>query len=750
MVCEYSGFLSTVLPGPEAPTPDDVAQVVITPDDLARWALKDQDSEREWQKIPVHRARTDSGIELTGKFEDIRRMDILGVDDPRFWVPLSSLGCESGPFPVKLKDYPILEITYRCTSENARPALAWIYQGGASVAWLPPSRQWRTVARRVPHGGFPRRLDQLTVRLYATTRTTESIEIRQIRFREMSPAESAAYEGALTLLEAEGPPRRYPVLDEFLPLGVVMDAQAARRLAEMMGVSLAEYWELAFEDLVIHHNNCVALDNIEQLTAPEWTELLSLADRYKLKIVGSHGFPLEDDPERMRAAIELRIKPYAESTSVLAWSLLKGPGEEHAQRLATARALVEEVDTNHPTAVVSDRPTGFPLLACNSPVAGLAYQASHRPWGLGQAVRSHVRLAKGQQFWVIAPTFTYATGMPEWSTCPELRLMANLAFANGARGWFSYAYHNDPVWVSGSCQRTLTGPFLNFSDLWLELDRRMERVGALAPLLLAAEPARLPKKWYVTSDISADMTQIPEGLAPTTSYRLQGADFQLFFVVSNDIRGMSSLNISIPRQALRGQEIFVLSDFVQDRLWRPMNLERHLEMFPGQSHVVLVAEPALCARWRDIIAERLVDDDRGRLDFNLDLAHTYGLDVGPVENLIESVGNGDPLKDLETMDRARDLLVDLIYESEDICRSRSAVIRAASAVCACDGALCRLVNRGRADQARELGTRVIPMAREITKLRLEIRQGRGASVSAHCEDLVDRVLALLGDIRART
>jgi len=211
---------------------------------------------------------------------------------------------------------------------------------------------------------------------------------------------------------------------------------------------------------------------------------------------------------------------------------------------------------------------------------------------------------------------------------------------------------------------------------------------------------------------------------------------------------MSKLNIDVPEDALGGQQIYVLSDFVQHRKWAPMDLEQHVEMFPGQSQVVLLATPDVCARARDVIAQRLIEDDRRQIRFNMNLARAYDLDTRAIEEMVEGIGSGHSLEDLRAMDRAGDELVDLIYASPAIAESRGAVIRAASAICACDGALCRMVNRGKVDLAKELGLRVVPLAREATHLRLEIRQGRGEKTLPICEDLVERSLKLLAEIRA--
>jgi hypothetical protein len=527
-----------------------------------------------------------------------------------------------------------------------------------------------------------------------------------------------------------------------------MNAEAARRNAELLGVSLGEYWDLTLEDIVTHHHNCIAMENVGRLTIPEWDDLLAHCETFGIKVAAFHNINVSEDQQELQNWIETRIKPYADSPTILSWSVKEEPSEGEFQNLLKVKSWVEHADPHHPVSVVTRYASAFPLYAPHFSIAGVNHFTSHAPWDIGATVRAHAPLLTGQQFWMMGPAFIYATGTPEWSTCPEMRLMVNLAFANGAKGWFSHAYHNDPIWVTGSCQRTLTGPFLMFSDLWLELDRRMESINALAPLFLASSPANLPPNWFSALATSDDLAQLPQGVPPTSSFRLRGPDFNLFLVVSNDVRGMSSLNLSVAPEALSGNHVFDLSDFVRKRTWAPMDLERHLEMFPGQAQMVIVAKPDVCSRWRDIVAERLIEDDKRQLDFNVKLARTYGLDIGAIEEMLKHAVQGPTMENLAAMDRVRDELVNLMYSSPPIRDTRSSIIEACAGICACDGVLCRLIGRGKVDLAKEWGQRVLPLAREVTHLRLEFRRGKGAEVLDYCRDVAQRTLSLLSELRA--
>jgi len=132
----------------------------------------------------------------------------------------------------------------------------------------------------------------------------------------------------------------------------------------------------------------------------------------------------------------------------------------------------------------------------------------------------------------------------------------------------------------------------------------------------------------------------------------------------------------------------------------------------------------------------------------LALTQVYGIRTTDIEKMIEGVQHHAGHEALSTMQRAREALLNLVYSSPVIYEPRSKIIEASAAVCACDGSLCRLLGRGKAEQARQCGFKVVPLAREFTNLRLELRRGRGAAILDQCNDLARRALDLLAEIRA--
>lgn len=746
MSYEYSGYLSTLLDAPDAQASEAVERIIFDAKDLSQWSLTDLPTEKEWQQVPVHSERTGDAIRIEGRFESVRRIDNLGPEDPSFWVALSSRNWRDSRFPVNVRRYPIVEITYRCLTQHARPAWLWAYPGGEHVDGLRHSSAWRTIARLVPHFGFPPHVNSVTVRMFSTSRSTEAMEIRSIVFRALTAQEDEACRENEARLEPLRAMRRYPALDTFMPYGSCMKAGTAKRMAELMEISLRDYWRLAMEDMVRHYHNSIAIEEAEQFSAQEWRELLALAESFHIRIVAEHNWPVEEFRERGRGWIDTHVRPYANAPALLAWGICDEPPEHTFQAHLDARVLFEEADPNHPLTATMRNADSFPLFAPFLPATGISHFKSHCAWEMGELVRTHLPLSGGQQLWVVAPTFTYATETPEWYTCPEIRLMLNLALAHGARGWFAFSYHNDPVWIGGPCQRSLTGPFLTFSDIWDELGLRVERVGALTPLLLRASPCEEGNvECHITWETGLRAVR-PKEVDPLTHTILRGPDYSLFYIISNDIVDVTSTNLYFEEK--RGLNLYDVTDFVRERIWEPMPPRRHVEMLPGQGRVILCAPPEVCERLRVAMAQRMIEDDSRQIAVDLGLARRYDLPVAPIQRLMQEVGMGDPLQDIRKTQAARNKLIDILYAAPHVIGPRGRLIQISAAICGCDGALCRLLGRGKADMAREFGLKVLSVARELTHLRLRLREGEGLLINECCSDLAQRTLRLLGEIRA--
>ena len=748
MEYEYSGYLNTLLDRPDPAVRDALEHIEFSADDLAQWGLVDDPAHREWVHIPATVERTGEGVLLQGHFEEVRRIDTLDRDDPSFWVPLSSLDWEDDRFPVDVSRYPIVEATYRCPTPWARPAWLWSYPGGIHFDGLQPARQWRTLARRIGQFGFPSQVDALTFRLYSTARSTEALEIQSVRFRAPSPLEADVCARDYQGLEAHGCPKSYPLLERFMPFGVYMNAGSAQRLAETMDISFLDYWRLALEDVARHHHNCVILEEVGQLTAGEWGQLLELAGSFGIRFVAKHEWPMEDFDAEGPALLDTHVRPYADSDAMLAWIIQDEPPEHTFQAHLKARQAMEKADPKHPLAVMMRDPNAFPLFARYFTASGMAHFKSHVPWELGRMIREHLPLSRGQQFWTIIPAFVWGTDTPEWNTCPEMRLMLNLACANGARGWFSFTYHNDPIWLDGHCQRSLTGPFLTFSDLWSELGHRMARLHTMAPLFLNSAPDASPGVDVEITWEEHPRSNHADWVDPIQWYWLRGEDYLLLYIVSNDISEVNSTYLKVPDLLPGRLDVYDLTHFVRTRFWAPMERQRHIEMFPGQGQIILLAPPDVCTYWRDVIAARILEGDRRQVAIDLELAQRYRLEAAPIKRQIPKAGSEKLAKDLLRMRKAREHLEDLIYAAPDLVEPRSKLIQASAAICGCDGALCRLLGIGKADLAHEWGLKILPLARNMAKLRLELRSGSGIEIHQRCVELAQKTMALLSDIRA--
>jgi hypothetical protein len=746
---EYSGYLKNLLYSADQAEIGRVPAIEIGPDQLMRWLPEDDDRDPEWRHIPSDTARTVDGVLFKGNFERVRQIDATGDSDPSFWVPLTCTEHEQdSPFPVDLNRFPIIEITYRCRTEGVRPAWQWYYPGGQHLDGLEPSTQWVTRARLVRHRGFPERLSGLTLRLYSVTRTSEEWEIKSIRFRAMTPAESEAVSKDMARLDRPAmAPRHYPLLDNFIPLGVWVSATVGRRMAELLDTPFRDYWRLAMEDIARGHHNCLMVEEVDSLSETETTELLGLASSFGLRVVPILNWSAETIEANGAALVERYVRPHAESDALLAWCLQSEPPESAFGAHCKAKELFEAADESHPLVALTRDPNSMALFAPHFAVSGLSYFKSGDPWRLGEMVRTHHNLGCGQQFWVSAPAYIYATGTPRWNTCPEARLMINYAFGNGARGWFSYCYHNVPIWVDGPFKRSLSGPFLTFSDLWIELSHRVERFNGLSTLLQHTTPGGY---WVPNVSFSVQPhtnSKLPENVPHISSSWLHGGDFGVLYVVNNDINEVTGLNIEIPQDLPYGQEAYDMTDFVRSRDWKPVSRSRHLEMFPGQGQIIMFAPEHVALRERDRVIESLIDDDRRQLGLDLGLARRYNLDITEPREIIQRIGLGLPIDDLQAAKRARDRLTNMLYKHGALVQTRSAIYEASAALCGCDGALCLIYDRGRVEEAQRRGKDVLELARRLNHLRHKMRRGQAAEIIADCRSLADDCVKYLGELR---
>jgi hypothetical protein len=97
---------------------------------------------------------------------------------------------------------------------------------------------------------------------------------------------------------------------------------------------------------------------------------------------------------------------------------------------------------------------------------------------------------------------------------------------------------------------------------------------------------------------------------------------------------------------------------------------------------------------------------------------------------------------------AKEALLNTLYAAPELAATRSTLTRAGAALCACDGALCRMIGNGQMDRARDMGINVLPLVRKTANLRLRMRRGEGREILGESESLSRDILALLDQIRS--
>ncbi|NLN93080.1 MAG: hypothetical protein GX130_07230 [Candidatus Hydrogenedens sp.] len=740
----YHGCLKQLHQPPDPKALETVRQINFPGKSLKNWKCTDDPGEKEWQQAVTQAKLSANGLTLKGSFTEIRALDNLKTSTAVYWAPLSASEKKNDHFPLDCLQYPLVEITYRGLTRHARLACQWSYPGGARLVHLETSADWRTAVLMIPLRNFPRKITGFTLRVYATTRSVEAVEISHIRFRELLPTERETLDFHFSTLSEVSPPRSYPQLDEQLPFGVSMDADTVSRLASMMNINYFDYWRLAFEDIARHHHDCVIVEGMDVMTGENRSILVDLAESFGLRLIPTFRWALEEFPEKGDEWIEEYIKPHASSAGIFAWNIHDNPEEHYFKNYLSARDKIAEVDTRHPVIFHSRQADTFPLYAPYFAAAGFSHFKPGDPHSVKDSICAHLPLMSGQQLWITAPAFVRASGAPEWCTSPELRLMLNMTLANGARGWMAHCYHNSPVWLNGHYQRSLTGAFLTFSNLWSELGTRIERLSVMAPLFLYARPMKGEELFEVKVSASKSAkSTLKEEEEALSVFWLEGPDYYLCHLINNDVRHVTSVDLSFPDSFPNNMEMYDTTALVRIRSWAPTPRQLHLEMSPGQGQLFLIAKTPVCLHWREVIARRILLADQRQTKVDLELARQYELDVESIENTLRERDEEMSLEELHSARKAKATLFNMIYATPAIYEPRQLLVKASSIIRSCDEALCSLHGHENIKKVRRLGPRVIPLARILTDLRLRLRRGYGSEIQGEAEKLVQESLELL-------
>ena len=644
--------------------------------------------------------------------------------------------------------YPVLEVEVRNVDLRGQFKVACFYPGGEFLFTLPIDQQWHTFGMLVGPE-FPREVTALSLRCYGAWRETGTVEVRRVGFRALEPEEQRQLTDFKTrCATSPGVPSALSLPEGFFPFGVFLDAEAAARLGDIMDISFHDYWRLALEDIARHHHNCVVLENAEKMGPELGAQLVDQAQGYGIRLIPSFSALPDPAAPDARARVEHLTGAFRNHPAIAAWAVSRLPEDNVCAWWQGLQRIFQELRATQPLLCSAEHPGNVEMLSRATSVFWFHCFKSGVPWHVGKAVAVHVRQKGHRALWFTAPAFTRASGAPSWSTCPAMRLMLNLGLANGIDGWFSHAYHHVPSWLQGPLERSLTGPFQTFSDLWTELGNRLERLTSLAPVFQAVQPVDTAPAGFSCEARRHAQSTLSASIPPVSTFWLAGEQIWLCHVVNNDLMQVTSVTLTFPDAFGPDSAMYDLTHFVRNRVWNPVRSPRHLEMFPGQGQVFLVASRAIAADWRDRIAAQILAADQRQVLVDLDLARQYITNLEETEEVLTGM-SAHPLADLVRVHTARERLINMIYACPDLYETRSALIEASSLLCACDEALARLHAMGRTEAAHDFGMRALPFARQLTSYRLRLRRGEGRSISGPCRQLVHAIYALLCDIWAR-
>lgn len=757
----YKGILRDIGDSPTSEELKKCPAIEFSPEDLVKWVTVDHPSEEEWKlgkasgKLLAGGEKDDKYFSLEGDFTRVVRIDLTAQSiTPSFWVPLSTMSKEVPHFPIPSHNYPIVEMTYKVEVGRGIPAWSWYYNTGQFFEYLESSSEWVTVARAWSYNGFPRRMENFVIRLYSHTRTKEYLYIKNVRFRYFTDRERDFFNSRVNTLHSENKLITYPILDTFFPVGTYLRADVIKKMCHEMKMDLETYIELIFEDITQHYHNMVFFENYCDFLPGDREIVFDVAKKYGIKVVVS----LEEESNKLNLSNMSEfwekhlheIKKNALHPSLLGWVIKESPSDEEIDGYVYLKKKLEHADPHHPVVYLTREANAFPLYASISSVSGLSHWRSKNPWEFGQLVRTHYRIFRGQQLWVIPSAFVSATGFPFWNSAPEVRLMLNLAISSGARGWLSYVYHNIPLWLGGDTEKSLTGPFVCSSDVWEELGARLGRFFALAPLFLQSIPSAQPQGIDVEIKTRRhERSRCPQSIDVLVQSWFEGKDFYIFYLVNQDTSEVTGVDVKFKSGLSGGVKIYDATQFVRSYEWVELDSVFHREMFPGQGLILLIATPDVCRNWEEVIVRRMVEFVSNQIKIDIELLKYYCKSSFEIyyKNFEDCLSEENSHRKLKILNKIREDIVNDLYACEGLVKARGKLLEAESLLCACDEQLSKILGHAKSIPIDSYKKELLRVAREVVKLKLLIKKGEGSRVYSDINKTCADLHKLLHELR---
>jgi len=212
--------------------------------------------------------------------------------------------------------------------------------------------------------------------------------------------------------------------------------------------------------------NCLL--SYRNLAVNDETALLDRCDRAGLKYIvcmsGYYGSMLESRKNRVRFTEEYvrrQLLRYRKHPAVLAWYLADELTTNAEPLLRERKELCHELDPDHPTYIVQNRPdtvrpfvNGYDVIGMDPYPIGSMFTGKIRPEGIRLAADwSLASIAESYGFrpsWIVPQAFDWGCYYPEWRTkypdevrmptCEELRSMTFQGLAGGANGFVYYSF----------------------------------------------------------------------------------------------------------------------------------------------------------------------------------------------------------------------------------------------------------------------------------------------------------------------
>jgi hypothetical protein len=573
--------------------------------------------------------------------------------------------------------------------------------------------------------------------------------------------------------------QRYPHLEDFFPYGFWY-AQAP--MDETLTGQFRETYEQRraklFHHLARHHINTLITAN--RLARPE---ALDAAGQHDMRLISSAEFlhshvnhAGELTGEATMEQVKQRASDHARKTKddphLLAYLVFDEPRAKVAPKIRQVLDVFRKADPNHPAIYThSDMPLdrsrtdGWRMLQSQDVLLSDCYSIAARsgrdPWLYGDVYIPELRRANPDALqWPIVQAFTKPYTIWALPTPAELRVMVYHTLASGAKGMFFFTTNQAYLGSWARREWFCRGA----GNPWYGKEELMDEIGRIGAHLTTAGPLLIPLRYapdymaYVGADSSGKLRGGDSPLSAPETFQayvlgasseaggggglrrngelqrpaihvgaFSGVDYDVLVVHNNDPWTKRRGSVTLSKQRKNVLDLVTLERVPLSRSEQGTTFSASFK--PGDGRRYLFGSDSAVDAARDTVLKRRGEHKIRLLRLDAELAKRGGVDIGPVEKLLERAAESEaPATALDLLNQARLALGKAEAAARDYSAIRNMIETARENFdqihIGLHGAPIHPLDEDSAPPLRRLGQRVIEMGRSFSANENAFRAGK--------------------------